>query len=147
MRSSIIIFLDIDGVLNKSSQWNKPYTLDDGCVDIFCKMVKEINGRIILISSWRKGFVYPFSDKNLPQIQQLEEKLQKYGLKLSGKISDNSPNKRAGMEDVLRQHDYKYIVIDDDKDEIAWDNPRVYFTDAKRGLTEKDVVNIENMIK
>ena len=47
----MFIFLDIDGVLNKESDWSKPFSLSSDCIRRFCEKYRE--ARIILISSWK----------------------------------------------------------------------------------------------
>lgn len=66
------IFLDIDGVLNKSSQWKRMYSLDEECVKCFCSFVTQVSGLVILTSSWRSGFVGTLSEENTPQIKASE---------------------------------------------------------------------------
>lgn len=51
----MFIFLDIDGVLNKESDWSKPFSLNSDCIRRFCEKNRE--ARIILISSWKNGFI------------------------------------------------------------------------------------------
>lgn len=54
------IFLDIDGVLNRSSDWKKMYTLNTECIRRFADFVKHLKREvnIVLTSSWRTGFSY-----------------------------------------------------------------------------------------
>ena len=33
----MFIFLDIDGVLNKESDWSKPFSLNSDCIRRFCE--------------------------------------------------------------------------------------------------------------
>ena len=42
----MFIFLDIDGVLNKESDWSKPFSLNSDCIRRFCEKYRE--ARIIL---------------------------------------------------------------------------------------------------
>ena len=55
------IFLDIDGVLNCKADWNKPYTINNKCLDNFVKLCKDLSKKygvvkIVLTSSWKEGF-------------------------------------------------------------------------------------------
>lgn len=60
----MIVLLDIDGVLNRQSEWKIPYMLDQDCLDNLKAAVHEINPYIVLISSWRKGFVSAGNTEN-----------------------------------------------------------------------------------
>lgn len=57
------VFFDIDGVLNKRSQWKQFYSLDAGCVDCFCGFLHRTGGVPIIMSSWRTGFLRSGSEK------------------------------------------------------------------------------------
>lgn len=46
----MIIFLDIDGVLN---QLQGGYYLDENCIKVLSNLCKRVNGKIVLTSSWR----------------------------------------------------------------------------------------------
>ena len=37
----MFIFLDIDGVLNKESDWSKPFSLNSDCIRRFCEKKKR----------------------------------------------------------------------------------------------------------
>lgn len=139
------IFLDIDGVLNKSSQWKKMYSLDKECIESFCQFVLKAKGEIILTSSWRSGFVGTMSEKNTPQIKNLEKLLGEYGVTIKDKTPVLKGRKR---DDEIERYLYfnsdageyvNYIIIDDDKNEFGNVGGRNYFTDAACGFTKKDV--------
>ena len=58
--------------------------------------LKRINNpRIILISSWRKGFVSPGNQNNAPYIKELEDRIR-YG-RVIGKISDTITDRQKGI--------------------------------------------------
>lgn len=71
----MFIFLDIDGVLNKESDWSKQFSLSSDCIRRFCEKYRE--ARIILISSWKNGFISSHNEKNTPQIKELEAQLDR----------------------------------------------------------------------
>ena len=71
----MIVLLDIDGVLNKKSEWKVPYTLNQNCLDNLQKALSKADPHIVLISSWRKGFVSSENTENTPQIKRLEKEL------------------------------------------------------------------------
>ena len=38
----MFIFLDIDGVLNKESDWSKPFSLNSDCIRRFVKNIEKL---------------------------------------------------------------------------------------------------------
>ena len=137
-----VIFFDIDGVLNTSEQWNRAYSLKNSCIATFCTFVKKSKADIVMISSWRKGFVSKHNMENLPQIRVLEEKLANYGVEISDKTPVLVGRKRdKEIERYLYMHPEvkSYIIIDDDKNEYDAILKGTYFIDAKVGFTKKDI--------
>lgn len=50
-------FLDVDGVLNRESDWCKPFTVNPICVRNFKKLLSnDKDSHVILSSTWRQGF-------------------------------------------------------------------------------------------
>ena len=77
------LFFDIDGVLNKSSDWKiRSYSMDDALIETFCRFVRKNKLTPVITSSWRSGFVKTLSEENSPQIRELESKFQKYGVEI-----------------------------------------------------------------
>ncbi len=138
------IFLDIDGVLNKKSQWKRMYSLDMECIENFCQFALETKGDIILTSSWRSGFVGTMSEENTSQIKELEKLLNEYGVTIKDKTPILKGRKRdAEIERYLYLNSppgkcVNYIIIDDDRHEYGEVSVRNYFTDATCGFTKKD---------
>ena len=142
-------FFDIDGVLNKTSQWKIPYSLDDNAVELFCKLIKE-NGLVpILTSSWRIGFEESFSEKNTPQVRELERKLKKNNVIIEGKTPIlKGRSRNIEIERYLYYHPCKrYIILDDDKEEFTEITQHNYFTNSNNGITENDVKNIKRILR
>lgn len=67
----MIVFLDIDGVLN---QLQGNYFLDKKCIENLGKLCKEIKGIVVLTSSWRLG--YTNVGRCSPQIEELRKCLE-----------------------------------------------------------------------
>ena len=138
----IFVFLDIDGVLNTSAQWKRPYRLDDGCISRFVGYVRSLpsgNVRLILTSSWKHGF--DFAGRHSPQIGELLRKLSPAGLKVLGKTGDRPDGDRAReINDYIEAHgieDETCIVIDDDPSLFRTSlrpNCRLLLTDAAKGF-------------
>lgn len=140
----MFIFLDIDGVLNKQSQWNgtSAYPLDDGCITEFCSYVKACGGRIILTSTWRMGFVSSGNPKNTPQIRTLERKLMDRGVKILGTTRDMGSRAREINLFVKKYPNEKYVILDDDDSEYKKLpealKEHLYLVNAAKGFTRKD---------
>jgi hypothetical protein len=138
------IFLDIDGVLNKESDWARPYTLNNENVQAFIKLVHKIsNPKIILTSSWRVGWS-PAFEECTAQIQTLLCSLREAGISISGKTEQaNSRDRAKEIRYFLNHHPQdRYIIIDDDRSEFQEEMEHLYLTDPEYGLTDKDVKKI-----
>ena len=180
MGDIIYIFLDVDGVLNKKSQWNtktisnqlnqsnqttqnssQKTILDDECIKNFCEFVNQVKDkykkdvRIILSSTWRIGFVGSKMEFNSTYIKELENKLGKYNVEISGKTPIFNNKKFKGelkrdaeidrflMYERENPHNkgkmIEYIIIDDDRNEFSYVSKYNYFVDANFGFTKKDI--------
>jgi len=53
----MVIFLDLDGVINCEADWAYPYTVRMMCVKSMAALVKELKADIVLTSSRRAGWV------------------------------------------------------------------------------------------
>jgi hypothetical protein len=114
------IFLDIDGVLNTTSDWKVPYSINPHCVENFYRYVKKLGdgstARIILISSWRDGF--DKEGNHLPQVQHLIDMLSQYHLSIYDKTykSPTNDRQREIEQYIIKNHinPEQCIIIDDD---------------------------------
>lgn len=143
------IFLDIDGVLNRSSDWKKMYTLNTECIRCFDDFVKHLKREvhIVLTSSWRTGFSY--NQKSLPHILNLERELNKYGLTIYGKTPVSKDNSREKeIQEYIDIFDVKeYIIIDDDTTLFPNTKGKLYITDARKGFTSQDAKRLLRQLK
>lgn len=139
------IFLDIDGVLNKQADWKKPYSLNPQNIKTFGDAFAEMRPIIILISTWKNGFILSGNSSNSPQIKELEKSLSGYGLRIAGKTEGQSREK--GINDFLKKHPGDYIILDDDLSEYNKKPGNLYLVDFKTGLTGKDAAKIKKIIE
>ncbi len=136
------LFFDIDGVLNKESMWKTNFSLDKNLVEVFCGLCRKLNAVPIITSSWRTGFVSTNSDENVDHIKRLEKMLLENDVRICGKTEILRGRKRDREIEryrILHDEQAGYIIIDDDPAEYETVTDRMYFTDSKTGLTEKDV--------
>ena len=110
------------------------FTLSSDCIRRFCEKYRE--ARIILISSWKNGFISSHNEKNTPQIKELEAQLDRYGIRIVGKVCDNRYRDYA-VRDYLKEHPSikEYVVVDDDiKEYSSKDIPHLRLVDSKVGF-------------
>ncbi len=137
------IFLDVDGVLNTEADWaRKIYSLDMKCVRAFCRLIRNVPGpHIVLSSTWRCGIARDGS--TAVHIDDLLEALAPAGIYELDRTAVSPDGIRSKEIDYyLRRHPQDgYIILDDDPSlfEKGKDTPQLYLTSPKTGLTEKDV--------
>ena len=138
------IFLDIDGVLNRRIDWDRPYTLNDRCISAFGRFCQRLGAvRIILTSSWRGGFLSRQNKRNSLPIRELEEKLAVYGITVIGKVSGNNVGRTQQILDFLEQHpqispDFSFILDDNPEESDPGPPLDAYCTMDKKGFTDRD---------
>lgn len=116
-----VIFLDIDGVLNRDD--GKEYFVDE-FLENLAAIVKKTGAEIILSSSWRHAFLV-WAQQGFPEVEEyggklLYQTLAKYGLHLSGTTPEifNGPDGRpfeirtwlSNKPDVRR-----FVILDDEE--------------------------------
>lgn len=134
-------FLDIDGVLNKESDWRKPFTLNDSCVSCFAEIIKKDSSpHIILSSTWRAGYTNKGEKTSDDQFSKLSE----YGITIEGTTPISSKTRQEEIEYYIRKNSVKdYVILDDDESLFPWpERINLYLTDYKTGLTGKDARTI-----
>lgn len=155
------IYLDIDGVLNKSSQWEKMYQLNadniSNFADLVIKLSKKNDVSIILSSTWKNGFIKSEHPDNTPQIKELENELIKYNIRIAAK----TPSYKGKCRDVEILSYQKYyesdyaIILDDSPEEFSKEYYKtgivngflIYYTKSADGLSKDDVKKILKYIK
>ncbi len=140
------IFLDVDGVLNTSTDWGRRiYSLDPACVMAFCKLIKALpDPKVVLSSTWRNGIAR--DGTTAVHIDDLMHALRPAGITVldkTGVAPDGSRSKE--IEHYLRRHPAdEYIILDDDAElfDRGDKTPHLYLTSVETGLTDRDVVKI-----
>lgn len=134
------IFLDIDGVLNKESDWRKMFTVNADCINEFCDFYNSVGGRVILISTWKNGYYGKNNPSNADYIKILEKRVSIYG-----KIEDG--DRLEQIKKYVKEHDIvNYVIIDDDKTEYSQVDSHICFIDAKKGFTSRDSVKCRKIL-
>lgn len=152
---NMLIFLDIDGVLNTSNSFNTKYEILEENVFALKQLVNEFakqgySSKIILTSTWRLGYDSDY-EKCSPQIQRLITKLKNVNIQLYG-ATPVYKGKTRDIEIVrylrgyeLREEKFDYIILDDDisvYDGNALKELKFYKVNQHTGFTVKDVERI-----
>lgn len=111
---SFAVFLDIDGVLNTKTTCERTpesYTgIDDARVGVLAKAMSMYKDAIIVLSSdWKE--LNPSNEDYI----YLVDKLNKYGLSISGKTEDHYNRRGEGIANYLESHPEidEYVILDD----------------------------------
>lgn len=145
------VFLDVDGVLNsRTTCQHTPdgYTgIDNLRVEILANAVKMYDCyEVILTSDWKE------MDEYDDDYIYLLEKLDSYGLYISGKTEDQGNNRGEGVINYLKGHPEidDYVILDDYKYDFRdyvqlWE--RLLITDGiERAKFASDTPEVETMI-
>ena len=142
------IFLDVDGVMNRESDWKRIYTVNPECVAAFKKLLQLIDHpKIVLSSTWRSGID---GDGKLSEpLKELLFELSDCGVFQLDKTAiapDGMRDKEIGY--YLRRHEKdNYLILDDDVSLFTEGKgtKNLYLTDSKRGLTNADAAKIKKL--
>lgn len=128
----MFVFLDIDGVLNTESDWNRLYTLNLRCVEAFVRKYK--GSKVILTSSWKNGYSPIFNNCSEP-IQDLISVLSDGGVSVVGRIDDGPRDTMIAK--FVKDHNLKsdsYIILDDDRSEFNSHTENLIIINSKTGI-------------
>ena len=132
----MVIFLDLDGVVNCKIDWIHPYTIRPECVKYLAVLVKALNADIVLTSSWRAGWVR--EGKCTPQIENLKHLFNQQGIKISGRTASLGDRSREVSDYCCRHNVTDYLILDDDLN-LFTTQKNIYEVNEKNGLTYRDV--------
>jgi len=128
-----VLFLDIDGVLNKAPDYlvrfpdqRTPYLINQKLLDRLKKVLEDTGAKVVLSSSWRV-------------MQGGRDFVEECGIQILD-ITDNGPGKRG--DQIKRWLDAHpevetYAIIDDDSDMLDEQLPHFVLTEFVTGLTEQ----------
>lgn len=142
-------FFNVDGLLNRTKDWKKPFTIDYGLVHLFCFFLAKNDLVPVMTSSWRVGFIGTGDVANAPYIKEIEKIFADYGLRIYDKtpVLKGRPREKEIERFLYFHKNRNYIVIDGDPDEYTNANEHVYFIDPKMGFAKDDVKKVEKMMK
>ncbi len=138
----VYLFLDIDGVLNRRSDWDKKFYMNPECLQAFDELINKLHKkydlRIILSSTWRFAMSNDESDSVLLPLNTV---LHKYNLGIYGSTVKSNKTRQEEIEYYIRRNGVnKYVILDDDAS-LFPDRSRIniYLTDYKTGLSSREV--------
>lgn len=158
-KKDILIFLDVDGVLNTTNSRASLYEVKEDNVKALKILVEKLEkkgyiAKLILSSTWRIGYEKDL-DRCLPQIKRLVMELEEKGLS----IYDKTPVFNEQTRDVeiqryirgyrLKKEDFLYLILDDDVsvfDKETLKKLCFYRVNEKTGLTMTDVAKIMKLV-
>ena len=139
-------FLDVDGVLNKESDWRIPFSINKSCLLCFLKLIlRDNNPHIILSSTWRAG--YTNTGEISERAGNLSAELKKYGLFIEDSTPLSDKTRQEEIEYYIRRHNISdYVILDDDESLFPWpERINLYLTDYRTGLTDNDIKKLARM--
>ena len=145
------VFLDVDGVLNTRTTCERSPEgykgIDDARVDILSKVLKKYgNADIVLSSDWKD------LRQNSEDFCYLRSKLEKYGLRLSGKTEGRYSDRGLGIRKYVESHPEieDYVILDDNEFDFADDREcweRLLLTDGiERARFASETPSVETII-
>lgn len=134
-----VLFLDVDGVLNKANTKENTATGYDFVEDVFVRRLKDIvdqtGCKIVLSSDWR----YDAHTELNPELDELEDKLAEYGLVLYSFTPIINNHRGREIQSWLDAHTgVSSFVILDDRGDMEPNEERLVRTLFSHGLTEEN---------
>lgn len=126
-----ILFLDIDGVVNKQDNFNPAFTdsiypIDSYCAFLVGRIQLQTGCEVVLSSSWRH---HPEG------VQNVSERV----VRLLDKTPTSDKYRGDEIQMWLDKHPEvdKYAILDDDMDFYAYQAPNYFKTTFEEGLTDE----------
>ena len=147
-----IIFLDVDGVLNCSSDWSGPHadsvsTLDPVKCDELARVVRETEATVVLSSTWRLPFAAKSRRKLVLWLKERDVIIHDFTPDLTIGVIGWGEARRPMRGDEIKHWldanasdfpDPRIVIIDDDSDFLDEQMPffvHTSFLDNPGGLT------------
>ena len=110
-----VIFLDIDGVLNKHN-WsqNKTSWMEDSKVEMISRLCKDTGAKVVLASNWRETWFEPmFYENETTAIYRGHKLFEKNNIEVVG-ITGRGETRGEEIKQYLLKKDYENNCKDDD---------------------------------
>jgi hypothetical protein len=126
-----VIFLDIDGVLNRSGAKSDEHTIDRTLLHRFKRLVAAVEARVVLVSTWRHE-------------QGGERLAHDLGVPFEDAVPDLRPHSRGDeVRTWLRSHPgvTRFVILDDDDD--GYGDMPLFQPNPYTGLSDRVAGNVE----
>ena len=127
-----LIFLDIDGVLNKKSKDTpKTCVIEENHLDLLAKLVQKSGAEVVLSSSWRLAADEPWRDQ-----------LLRGGVSVSDQtVRLNGNNRQREILLYLEAHKdvESFVILDDQVERFGKLKKNRVLVNPRKGLTEANV--------
>jgi len=142
-----VLFLDVDGVLNKANTKEKTTTGYNFVEDVFVRRLKDIvdqtGCKIVLSSDWR----YDAHTESNPELDELESRLAEYGLVLYDFTPIINNHRGREIQSWLDTHvGVSSFVILDDRGDMEPNAERLVRTLFSCGLTDENKREVVKML-
>lgn len=152
MSKHLVLFLDIDGVLNSSKFFESQdrnskhgivlvsSQIDVNAIDLLNKLIEKTNANIVISSTWRLGHT----------IYNMQNTFRAHGFKYPDNIigcTPDLPGKTRGAEIVrwLSKVPVDSFVVFDDDEDMKGIEDHFIKTDFENGLQEEHITRAINM--
>lgn len=147
----VYIFFDIDGVLNKETDWNKPFPINKNNIEIFTELITSLKDiytyvRLVISSSWRAGYSKN-NENDTPQIEELKSVFQRKGYDIYAATPLSNKGRQREIEYYIKRNNVNHYVVIDDEPSLYYDISLLHFckVDSKTGISLDDVKKILKM--
>lgn len=140
-----VVFLDIDGVLNRKGEkeW-----LDAGCINYLGTLCCETGAKVVLVTTWKRGFNPEFNACS-DRIKRLRRECSKAAIEIIDRTKDWFFNRGRGILKYLKEHPVDKWVILDDKlygDYVGILADRLIITSPHEGLTWDNITEAKKIL-
>ena len=107
-----VIYLDIDGVLNRGATLHKE-ELSLDLIENLSILTKETQSKIVLVSSWRNFFEGTVPKNKKAKL--LVDNFKKYNIKIEEIFPKSNENRSEEILNHIRKNEIKnFVILDDD---------------------------------
>ena len=145
--SRLVLFLDVDGVLNTKQCRNQNVSLAPDCVSVLHRFLEGFNEyevEIILASFWKASFYGAHDERNSTRVKMLESALAPYTI--TGKVSE--PRSR-GIAEYLSEHTLsegdQMLILDDSHEIYDQDLMKCLYV-TQDGLKDNDISGMKSRV-
>ena len=147
----VYVFFDMDGVLNRESDWNRAFPINEDNVKIFSELIEGLmdiyaSVRLVISSSWRAGYSKN-GDNDTPQIKELKNILRGKGYHIYAATPLSNKGRQKEIEYYIRRNNVSHYIVIDDESSLYYDISLLHFceVDSKIGISRDDVKKIIKM--